>query len=346
MKRIILFLALFISNWAFGQHNCNGIISQRDFITIKNNIFHTRGFQSFQLAMDASRNYCFSALQAKDIASTLYSERDRYDFLKSAFTNIIDKENFVEVLDAFRSFSQAFRLYHETIGHYSPSNNNFNIHNHQQVPIYNGRKNCNTPATFAQINQVKILNQGINDNRIKARNILDLTLQGCVTTAQAMELTTGITDELILLDVLKRMFPNIFDVDNYFTAQQLLINQNNKNEFRNFILNGGNINPNMPNLINCILNDEEFRMFYDATQKLSFDKDKLLQIKTSMKNRCLKAIQIKQLMELTPFDNSKLEIAKMMYDNCIDKNVYYLVNESFQMGSSVKTLNEFIQTRP
>jgi hypothetical protein len=354
MKKILLISALFISTWAFGQLNCNGIISQRDFITIKNNIFQTRGFQSFQLAMDASRNYCFSAIQAKEIATTLSTERDRYDFLKSAYPNIVDKENFIDVLDAFRSFSQAFRLYHETVGVVLvPNNNNFNNHNNhnhnnQTVPVYNGRKNCNTPATFTQINQVKMQNQSTTDNRVKARNILDLTLQGCVTTAQAMELANGITDETIMLDVLKRMLPNIFDVDNYFTAQQLLLIPNNKNDFRNYILNGGNTNtnPNMPNMANCAMNDEEFRMFHGATQKLSFDNDKVLQIKTTLKNRCLKAIQIKQLMDLAPFDNSKLEIAKMMYDNCLDKNVYYLVNESFRSSSSVKSLNQYIQTRP
>ena len=354
MKKIVLIITIFISLESFGQLNCNGIISQRDFITIKNSIFQSRGFQSFQLAMDASRNYCFSALQAKDIASTLSTERDRFDFLKSAYPNIVDKENFIDVLDAFRSFSQAFRLYHETVGMMgAPNNNNFNNHNHnhnnnQPVPVYNGRKNCNTPATFTQINQVKMQNQNTNDNRVKARNILDLTLQGCVTTAQAMELANGITDETIMLDVLKRMLPNIFDVDNYCTAQLLLLIPNNKNDFRNYVLNGGNanVNPNMPNMANCAMNDEEFRMFHDATQKLSFDNDKVLQIKTTLKNRCLRATQIKQLMDLTPFDNSKIEIAKMMYDNCVDKNVYYLVNESFRMSSSVKSLNQYIQTRP
>jgi hypothetical protein len=203
MKKIVLIITIFISLESFGQLNCNGIISQRDFITIKNSIFQSRGFQSFQLAMDASRNYCFSAIQAKDIATTLSTERDRVDFLKSAYPNIVDKENFIDVLDAFRSFSQAFRLYHETVGMMgAPNNNNFNNHNHnhnnnQPVPVYNGRKNCNTPATFTQINQVKMQNQSTNDNRVKARNILDLTLQGCVTTAQAMELAKRFNQKAI-----------------------------------------------------------------------------------------------------------------------------------------------------
>jgi hypothetical protein len=79
--------------------------------------------------------------------------------------------------------------------------------------------------------------------------------------------------------------------------------------------------------------------------KQSFEEDKLKVAKQATKANCLNCEQIKQMMGLFTFEESKLEYAKFAYDYCVDKGNYFTLNDAFTFSGSVDELNEFLETK-
>lgn len=333
MKLGILTIIIFLnSSISFSQ--CQQGINSRDFQMLKSQIFRVQNSdQIFQKAVDASKTNCFTSLQSKEIANLLMSDRDRYDFLKSAFTNITDKDNFTDVLDVFKNYSMAFKLYHNTL-----NSSQFTSNSIQSNPIYSGNKSCNNPMSMQEFTPYNNLIKNQLNDRLKASSILT-NLQGkCILTQQMISSASQIYDENIKLDILKRMYSSIYDIDNYGQAAQLLNNQN-KEIFNTYIQSPSNVQSINSN---CTISSLEFSDFIKSINKMSFDQDKSTQIKTSLLQRCLTSQQVKELVLVSNYESTRVQIAKDMYDNCVDKNNYYKVNESFKMSSSISELNEYI----
>ncbi len=85
--------------------------------------------------------------------------------------------------------------------------------------------------------------------------------------------------------------------------------------------------------------------FTDAKNSISsksFEDSKMTLAKQIIKNNCMSSKQLKELLELFSFEDSKLEIAKFAYTYVFDRNNFYLVNDAFSFESSVEELNEYI----
>jgi hypothetical protein len=345
-------------------------MTNTDFQNVRQRINNLpRGNSFFNSAVSISRSSCFTSEQARDLANFFTTDRDKLEFLKSIYPNTVDKNNFVDVMDVFKYFSSAFRLYdwiQEFVNnpHFSnpvSSPSSSQGINYPSIQMYNGRIDCQNPLTQNQIMAFKANYGRVRDNNLMAGQILNFSKNNCVTSAQAMELTQFITDESIRLDVLIKLMPNIYDVDNYNFAAQLLPTQSFANIFlmnltqyqsagqsSSYVESGNLTNRNHyrnNQSNNCKVSPEEQSAFINSVNSLSFDNDKLSQIKVSMANRCLTPTQVKALMGVSSFEASKLEIAKMLYDNCLDKKNYYLVNDAFLFSGSVRDLNKYISTR-
>ena len=88
--------------------------------------------------------------------------------------------------------------------------------------------------------------------------------------------------------------------------------------------------------------------FEDAKKSIDskgFDDTKLTLAKQIANSNCLSTSQVKSVMELFGFEDSKLDFAKFAYDHVTDMNNYYKVNDAFGFSSSVDELNSYIQTR-
>lgn len=302
-------------------------LQEREFQNIKQRIqYNSRNINSFQTAVDLSRTYCLSSTQAREVANLLTSERDKFDFLKSSFPNIRDKENFTDVMDVFRSFSVAFKLYHHTMG--SPLTT---------LPISNPpiSQNPNCRSTI-DINSYQGLSRQVfstTDDRNKASLILSNTQ--CMMTAQVIPLTNTIRDENIKLDVLKRILPMVFDIEAYGQAANSL-SSNNRNIFLKFLQNPTQIQHEA-------VSEVDFENLLTAIKNQSFEGDKDNYIKTYMKNAYLTTTQIKTIINLMTYDSSKLDIAKFLFTNCVDKQNYFHVAEAMQFSSSKNDLNNFVK---
>ncbi len=75
-----------------------------------------------------------------------------------------------------------------------------------------------------------------------------------------------------------------------------------------------------------------------------FEDTKLTLAKQIAGANCMSAEQIRGIMKLFTFENSKLDFAKFAYAHCCDKTNYFKVNDAFQFDSSSQELNTYISS--
>jgi hypothetical protein len=74
----------------------------------------------------------------------------------------------------------------------------------------------------------------------------------------------------------------------------------------------------------------------------SFDDSKLTISKQIIATNCLLSSQVRELMQLFSFEDSKLELAKYAYGYTYDIGNYFKVNDAFTFESSIDELNTYI----
>jgi predicted secreted protein len=82
-----------------------------------------------------------------------------------------------------------------------------------------------------------------------------------------------------------------------------------------------------------------------SIEKQSFADTKLKVAKTFTKNNCLSVNQIKEIVALFSFEETKLDYAKFAHEFCVDKKNYFKLSDSFSFSSSVDELNEFLDSK-
>lgn len=87
----------------------------------------------------------------------------------------------------------------------------------------------------------------------------------------------------------------------------------------------------------------EFTDAKSSVESKSFEDTKLTLAKQVADNNCMSAEQIKGIMSLFSFEETKLEYAKYCYSRCSDKKNYYKLNDAFTFESSTEELNEYIK---
>ncbi|HNQ83646.1 MAG TPA: DUF4476 domain-containing protein, partial [Bacteroidales bacterium] len=56
-------------------------------------------------------------------------------------------------------------------------------------------------------------------------------------------------------------------------------------------------------------------------------------------------IQVKEIMKLFSFEESRLEFAKYAYGYTYDLSNFYIVNDAFSFESSIDELNKYIRSQ-
>lgn len=79
-----------------------------------------------------------------------------------------------------------------------------------------------------------------------------------------------------------------------------------------------------------------------SIESKSFEDSKLMISKQVAQANCLSTNQVKEIMGLFGFEETKLEFAKYAYTFTYDKGNYYRVNDAFTFEASMEELNEFL----
>jgi len=91
------------------------------------------------------------------------------------------------------------------------------------------------------------------------------------------------------------------------------------------------------------MTDLDFQDVKRTIESKSFENSKLTIAKEVVGANCLFASEVKQIMKLFDFENSRLEFAKYAYRFTFDQGNYYKLNDAFEFEHSIQELNEFVQ---
>lgn len=88
----------------------------------------------------------------------------------------------------------------------------------------------------------------------------------------------------------------------------------------------------------------DFENFKRTLQAQGFDSERLMIVKQVMGMSYFKVNQVREIMRLFSFDETKLEIAKLAYSRTVDRENYYGVNEELTYSSSKEDLNRYLMS--
>jgi len=95
-----------------------------------------------------------------------------------------------------------------------------------------------------------------------------------------------------------------------------------------------------------VMNNQLFQTFYNSMLKnASFDKDKKEFILQQVRTTIFTSNQIAMLIKAFSFDSNRLEMAKILYRNCVDKNQYFVVGDAFDFDTGRRDLMKFISNQ-
>ena len=92
------------------------------------------------------------------------------------------------------------------------------------------------------------------------------------------------------------------------------------------------------------MNDNDFQGVKQSISSKSFEDSKLTMAKQVLNSNCLFSSQVKEIMMLFSFEDTRLELAKAGYGNTYDIGNYYKVNDAFTFESSIDELNAYINS--
>ncbi len=96
-------------------------------------------------------------------------------------------------------------------------------------------------------------------------------------------------------------------------------------------------------MVGNVLGNSEFNaLITSLKQNTSFDKDRSAIILSVARNSNFTSEQVYGLLMTLSFENAKLQIAKDLYMNCVDKQNYFRVYDAFDFDNSKRELAEYI----
>ncbi len=92
------------------------------------------------------------------------------------------------------------------------------------------------------------------------------------------------------------------------------------------------------------MSNKEFESAKQSIASKGFDDSRLTIAKQIIGSNCLLCSQIKELMLIMSFEETKLELAKFSWHHNLDKGNYYKLNDAFTFESSIEALNTYTQS--
>lgn len=90
------------------------------------------------------------------------------------------------------------------------------------------------------------------------------------------------------------------------------------------------------------MSPEDFASAKQSISSKSFEDSKLAIAKQVFMSNCMLSSQVREIMKLFSFEDSKLDFAKFAYGLTFDPGNYFKVNDAFSFESTIDDLNEYI----
>lgn len=93
------------------------------------------------------------------------------------------------------------------------------------------------------------------------------------------------------------------------------------------------------------MDPDAFRAAKNSIDSKSFEDSKMTLAKQIIRSNCLSVGQVKEIILLFSFEDTRLEFAKFAYAYTCDIGNYFMVNDAFTFESTIEELDEYIQAR-
>lgn len=126
------------------------------------------------------------------------------------------------------------------------------------------------------------------------------------------------------------------------TSKLIVGHYNSSGSYNGYGSSGVNPNINYGYSTNQVMNPNSFNQLISTIGNTNFDSSKITIIKQALSHNYLNTNQVIILINQFSFDSSRLKIAKLAYIRTVDKENYFLVNNSFTFNSSITSLSNYI----
>ncbi len=92
------------------------------------------------------------------------------------------------------------------------------------------------------------------------------------------------------------------------------------------------------------MNAATFEQAKQSLKSKPFEDNKLQIAKQILNSNCLSCAQVKEIIMLFNFEDSRLDFAKFAYGRTWDYSNYFTVNDAFKFSTSIDDLNAYIQS--
>ena len=105
-----------------------------------------------------------------------------------------------------------------------------------------------------------------------------------------------------------------------------------------------NINNEDVDCMYKVINESDFNILKETVEKRSYEETRKELIVSAIDNNYFTSAQVKALLNLFSFENSKLEVAKYAYNKTCDKKNYFVVYDVFTFENSIPELKKYIES--
>lgn len=105
--------------------------------------------------------------------------------------------------------------------------------------------------------------------------------------------------------------------------------------------------PDYNGMIGCskLVDSFQFESIKSSIEEKEFEDSRLKSCKQNIAGKCMSTDQIKSILKLLSYEESRLEVAKFAFEYTHDIENYHLLNEVFSFGSSKKELEQYLKSK-
>jgi hypothetical protein len=346
--------------------DCFQPISSIQFQQIQRELTIVQGQNQRYSAVERAIRNCLSTNQLIELLGFISEDIDRLTLAIAAYPKITNKQDAYDIYNSFAYFSSAFRFHDYIqsnkshvipIAPINPGNPDlvnprpvevtFPLLNYPDASLYNGPKNCITSLSENDFKMYVREIAVLKTETEKMESAISLATRTCLSTSQAMKLSTSLNIENNRLDLLKKAYLRIYDEANFDFATQVFTHIPNQSALREFLINVRKANQVVPVKPICQVNEMEFKTIKDplaaessSSSRLNIARDQIPRFS------CYKSNQIKQLVALFSASSDKLNLAKFAFDFVADKeNYFYELSPLFSSSMDRQALSNFIASK-
>lgn len=158
-----------------------------------------------------------------------------------------------------------------------------------------------------------------------------------VKTEVIYEGTLDLTDNMFYIYKLSNGYLSFVSVDVYSPVISTVATSNNQESSAanntNAIITG------------TAMDEATFTTFLTKMKDKSMDDQKLVFVKSTMKNNWFTTDQVLQMIQTFSFENNKVDFAKVIWHKTTDKGSFFKIYDAFTFSSSEKSVQEYVDAQ-